>query len=144
METMLIPVAVIAVVLIKLIRRYDVNLFKDRGAGTEFRSAAAGEYSQIATLAVLGILVLIALNPESSLFFMSVDAIGFDLLVALFTLQFRSVVAIGWQFGRQAFVSVGECIWRYGVAPRRKLQVSTAVASMSYVGTWINAHLVAR
>lgn len=144
MDTMLFPLAILAIVLLKVTRRYDVKLFGASADETAFRSAVTGRYWRVATLAVLAILVLVALSPESFPVFLAVDSIGFDLLVALFALQFRGVTAVAWPLARRPLARAGHCIWKYGLAPRRKLQLGTAAAAVSYVGAVVSAHLSGR
>src|SRR5262245_20808109 len=55
---------------------------------------AAGKWAPLAAVAVLLLLVLIAMGgPEARLFFMVLDAIGFDVLVAIVALQLRHMGA---------------------------------------------------
>ena len=138
MDSLFIPMLVVVVALIALVKR-GVDLSQIFGArGKAFRTAAAGKYSNLATIAVIAILVLIMLDPESRLFFMLIDAVGFDLIVALFALQFRSVLAGLLQY---RYVPLGYASRLYlripGAEPITKLRITVAVAAAVYIGVSI-------
>jgi hypothetical protein len=100
-----------------------------------FRSAAAGRYARVVTCIVVVLLVLAALDPESRLFLMVIDAIGFDLLVAFFALQFRSVWAAAWQTLRSGFANLRpRDIWALTLVPRANLH---SLRMIGFACAWI-------
>jgi hypothetical protein len=106
-----------------------------RQNGSAFRSAAAGRYANVVTCIVVVLLVLAALDPESRLFLMVIDAIGFDLLVALFALQFRSVWAGVWQTLRSRFANLRvRDIWALSLVPRANLN---SLRMIGFACAWI-------
>jgi hypothetical protein len=149
MGTLVFSLSIITVVLVAWMQRNGMilelpipALFRRRGQETALTRAATGPYSYLAALAVVVVVVFIALSPESRLLLTIVDAIGVDVLVALFALEFRSLVVGTWGRVRSLLDSTRRWLWSPGLGPHPKLAMSLVLGTMACIGVWVTANIV--
>lgn len=149
MQTWLFLLAISTVVLLALMQQNGVDLaqllassFGARRPRTSLRPTAADGYSYLAAFAVVLLVIFVALSPESRLLLTVIDAIGFDVLVALFAFELRSLVRGAFDSTRLHFVRARRWFWTPGVGPHPKLAVGVVCGTYIYIGIWVTASVI--